>query len=71
LYKGPNIAGFDPASGQVVRLFHPRTDVWPEHFRWDGAYLLGLSPIGRVTVQVLAMNAEDFVQFRAGLQQEG
>jgi hypothetical protein len=23
-YKGPNIAGVDPESGQIVRLFHPR-----------------------------------------------
>jgi HNH endonuclease len=71
LYKGPNIAGLDPASGQVVRLFHPRTDVWSEHFAWEEAYLTGRSPIGRVTVQVLAMNAEDFRQFRVGLWKEG
>jgi hypothetical protein len=71
LYKGPNIAGLDPASGQVVRLFHPRTDLWSEHFAWEGAYLAGRSPIGRVTVQVLAINAEDFRQFRVGLWKEG
>jgi 5-methylcytosine-specific restriction endonuclease McrA len=27
-YKGPNIAGIDPLSGQLVRLFHPRVDAW-------------------------------------------
>jgi HNH endonuclease len=61
LYKGPNIAGVDPASGQVVRLFHPRTDTWNQHFRWESARLLGRSPMGRVTVEVLAVNAEDFL----------
>ena len=71
LYKGPNIAGIDPASGQVVRLFHPRTDVWSEHFAWEGVDLTGRSPIGRVTVQVLAINAESFRQFRAGLWNQG
>lgn len=25
-YKGPNIAGIDPVSERIVRLFHPRTD---------------------------------------------
>lgn len=27
-YKGPNIAGRDPESGAVVRLFHPRNDLF-------------------------------------------
>ena len=40
-YKGPNLSGIDPVSGEIVRLFHPRLDVWAEHFRWDGPVLLG------------------------------
>jgi 5-methylcytosine-specific restriction endonuclease McrA len=43
-HKGPNIAGVDPATRQVVRLFHPREDRWAEHFAWRGAVLLGLTP---------------------------
>jgi 5-methylcytosine-specific restriction endonuclease McrA len=31
-HKGPNLSGIDPATGQVVRLFHPRRDRWAEHF---------------------------------------
>ena len=31
-FKRPNIAGLDPDSGQPIRLFHPRTDVWTQHF---------------------------------------
>ena len=27
-YKGPNIAGVDPVSGRIVRLYHPRRDRW-------------------------------------------
>ena len=27
-YKGPNIAGFHPGSGRVLRLYHPRKDRW-------------------------------------------
>src|SRR5450631_1539400 len=48
--KGPNIAGLDPASGELVRLFHPRTDIWTDHFRLDGTRLFGLTPVGRVTI---------------------
>ena len=31
-YKGPNIAGIDPDTDGVTRLFHPRCDQWNEHF---------------------------------------
>jgi hypothetical protein len=70
-YKGPNIAGVDPGSGELVRLFHPRIDLWTEHFEFDGPRLTGRTSIGRVTIQVLAMNAHDLVLFRVELLREG
>jgi len=54
--KGPNLAGIDPQTGLLTRLFHPRNDVWQEHFRWAGGALVGLTAIGRTTVEVLAIN---------------
>ncbi len=30
-FKGPNIAGLDPLSQQLTRLFHPRKDQWADH----------------------------------------
>jgi hypothetical protein len=71
LYKGPNIAGYDRNSGQLVGLFHPRTDLWTEHFQFEGPRIVGRTPVGRVTVQVLAMNAEDLLLFRVELLEEG
>lgn len=56
LHKGPNLAGIDPNSGTIIRLFHPRQDVWAEPFQRDGTYLSGRTAIGRATVRVLAMN---------------
>src|SRR5262245_18410925 len=38
---GPNIAGIDPRTGKVTRLFHPRRHKWERHFRWDGPVLVG------------------------------
>ena len=32
LHKGPNIAGIDPLSGELTRLFNPRQDAWAQHF---------------------------------------
>jgi hypothetical protein len=66
-FKGPNIAGLDPESSHLARLFHPRNDIWEEHFRLDGARIVGQTPIGRATVQVLAMNADDLLLIRAEL----
>jgi hypothetical protein len=65
--KGPNIAGFDPASGRIVPLFHPRRQKWSRHFRWEGAHLAGLTRTGRATVEVLAINDPAFLAVREAL----
>ena len=46
----------DPYTGTEAALFNPRTDQWEDHFRWDGARILGLTPTGRATVGALKMN---------------
>lgn len=58
LYKGPNLTSFDPDKGDIVPLFHPRRDVWNEHFRMEAARTIGLTPTGRATVQLFRMNAD-------------
>jgi hypothetical protein len=70
-FKGPNIAGGDPASGQLVRLFHPRNDAWVEHFRMEGPRIMGRTPVGRATIEVLRMNADDLLLIRVELLAEG
>lgn len=65
LHKGPNIAGVDSETGQITSLFNPRIDAWHEHFEWRGIHILGKSPIGRVTVNVLNMNSEDQLALRS------
>jgi HNH endonuclease len=70
-FKGPNIAGVDQETQEVVRRFHPRQDIWEEHFAWDGPRLLGRTPIGRVTIAVLAINASYRLQVRQTLIAEG
>ncbi|HKB00827.1 MAG TPA: HNH endonuclease signature motif containing protein [Gemmataceae bacterium] len=59
-HKGNRISGADPLSGDVVRLFDPRHQVWTEHFRWTevGDEIVGLTPTGRATVAVLQLNRE-------------
>ncbi|MFO0844956.1 MAG: HNH endonuclease signature motif containing protein [Gemmataceae bacterium] len=72
-HKGPNLAGIDRVSSRtkLVRLFNPRRHTWRRHFRWEGPYLVGRTAIGRVTVQVLAMNDPVRVTLRQALLDEG
>jgi hypothetical protein len=68
LYKGPNLTGLDPETGQITELFNPRTDSWDEHFELTGVTITGLSPKGRTTVRVLAMNEERRLRLREELK---
>lgn len=70
-HKGPNLAGIDPESGQIVPLFNPREAAWHDHFELHGAVILGGTPAGRATVRVLAMNTVERIDLRAALLGEG
>lgn len=66
-YKGPNVAGIDPETRELTRLFNPRVDDWSSHFCWNGAEIAALGAIGRVTVGVLFMNDPEVVWLRSML----
>jgi hypothetical protein len=68
--KGPNISSIDHTTGQLTPLFHPRRDRWEDHFAWRGARLIGLTPIGRVTISVLGINLPEAVRVRKELRKE-
>ncbi len=69
--KGPNVAGVDPVNGEIIRLFHPRQDLWQDHFEWHDAWLFGKTAIARTTIQVLGINDADAVWLRENLALEG
>lgn len=56
LRKWARLTAPDPDSGAEVPLFNPRTQVWEEHFRWDGERGVPLTATGRATVAALALN---------------
>ena len=64
-YKGSNLAGVDPLTDDVTRLFNPRRDTWDEHFSIypDGA-LAGRTPEGRATIVVLRINEASRIEDR-------
>ncbi len=64
-FKGTDLSGIDRDTGQVERLFDPRTQVWADHFELRGALILGRTSTGRATVAVLGMNEDRRVLLRA------
>lgn len=43
LIKGDRITALDPQTGETVRLFHPHTQVWSEHFTWQAVVCSSLA----------------------------
>ncbi len=58
-------------AGSLVRLFHPRLDIWPEHFQIRGAELFALTPIAEATIRILRLNSTERVLERGLLQELG
>ena len=65
LHKGANLTGIDPDTDEITELFHPRRHQWKDHFLWDGIYIVGQTAVGRTTVRVLEMNADDQLALRS------
>lgn len=66
LIKGNRISGIDPETSNTVRLYHPNKQKWHDHFAWssDGAYVLGLTAVGRATLTQLKLNRPQLVESR-------
>jgi hypothetical protein len=59
LFKSERVTGRDGEGGPEVALFHPRQDLWDQHFRVERetGILQGVTPAGRATVITLHMNS--------------
>ena len=72
--KWAHMDGEDPATGQRVALFNPRTQRWEEHFQWSVQRpfeIAGISAHGRATVARLQINHPDLVSIRRLLAAAG
>src|SRR6266446_7235552 len=65
--KGTDIASIDSETEELVRLFHPRREDWPSHFRLEGAVIMPLTAVGRVTEFLLQFNRFDRLASRRWL----
>ena len=68
--KGTDIGSISTA-GEFTRFFNPRTDVWSEHFRLEGATIRPLTAIGEVTARVLRLNESARIHERNEMIQFG
>jgi hypothetical protein len=71
--KGSDIGSIDAETGEVIRLYHPRRDRWREHFQINQktGEILGVSPIGQVTIRLLQMNRPAYLPERLLLVKAG
>lgn len=65
--KSGDIAGYE--NGELIPLFNPRKQQWNDHFEWDGAVLVGKTPIGLVTIRLLQLNHPDRIEIRRELME--
>jgi hypothetical protein len=71
LGKSSNLSGVDSESDRIVPLFNPRTQHWHEHFALIDAVIVGRTPCGRATVDVLNMNEDERLRLRIHLLDNG
>lgn len=69
LAKGSDIAGADPHTGKATFLYNPRQQEWHSHFELEHGQIIGKTPEGRLTVQLLRMNLKERVAERQGLNE--
>ena len=64
--KGSRQEFIDSTTGAIAPLFHSRRQNWSDHFSWnqDRTEIVGLTPIGRVTIHALQMNRPPLVRLR-------
>jgi hypothetical protein len=69
--KGSDIGSIDKATGQFIRLFNPRADLWSEHFRLVGVRIAWKTPVGEATVRLLKLNSPMRIEEREILKRHG
>ena len=72
-HKHAATTGWDLVTERDQRLYHPRQDVWSQHFAWspDGLFIVGLTATGRATVNRLNLNRLEVVNLREVLARDG
>lgn len=62
--KSSDIASYDVDTRVLTPLYNPRTQLWDDHFEIVDGFIVGKTPIGRVTIHLLQMNILGQVEMR-------
>jgi hypothetical protein len=65
--KWTHISAVDADTGELFRLFDPRSDIWSDHFQWsvaDQTWLEARTPVAKVTIELLDLNSQHRLQIR-------
>jgi hypothetical protein len=65
-HKHTKTQATDPETGKKSPLYHPRQQIWSEHFSWsdDFTEIIGATAEGRATVEALRLNRFGVVNLR-------
>jgi hypothetical protein len=55
----------------AITLFHPRMDVWSDHFEWDDYQIVGKTDTGVLTTRLLDLNHVRRIKIRQAEQMFG
>ena len=64
LRKSARQMAIDPETNEDVSIFHPRQHHWNTHFQWMGFSIMGITPVGRATVNALQLNRSLILSIR-------
>lgn len=72
-HKHDKTQAIDPLTKQFCHLYHPRQDVWTDHFEWseDHLRIIGKTDIGRATADLLQVNRKSNINLRKLLKMVG
>jgi HNH endonuclease len=69
--KGSDIAAYDEDTHELTPFYHPRRQLWDDHFQLQAGLMVGKTAIGRVTVRLFQMNHPRQVETRNELIKAG
>jgi HNH endonuclease len=65
-HKHAKTHGLDPETGERTPFYHPRQQLWSNHFGWsdDFTTVIGKTPCGRTTITALHLNRVGVMNLR-------
>ena len=70
-HKGSDLGSIEWQTGTLIRFYNPRSDSWHEHFALEGAFIIALTEVGKVTSRILEFNNEERTLEREELISQG